>query len=264
MEHLLTIAVRHRIEDLTRREFMFSALGAALLVACGDDDDDDDDGSGAGSTPAPATRTVDSASGKITVPADPQRVICIDYFTAIFLIELGLTPVGGIDYSWIDSTSMFPEYVEPLKALTNIGEITSTNFEQVTALHPDLILGPTPGSRYDNSRGAMDTLVSVAPVAAVDFGQSGDWRGPFAQTAEIINRSDRLTPIRAAYEQAISAAKSAHADQLANTTVSVIDYAQDGQYAIDLPKSGNGVVLGDLGVRFGQAAIDDGTNSREL
>lgn len=33
-----------RIEDLTRREFMFSALGATLLIACGDADEDAEPG----------------------------------------------------------------------------------------------------------------------------------------------------------------------------------------------------------------------------
>ena len=52
-----------------------------------------------------------------------------------------------------------------LKRIPNIGDITRTDYEAVTKLHPDLILGPTPGSRYDNSKGAMRTLSAVAPAA---------------------------------------------------------------------------------------------------
>ncbi|HVV31212.1 MAG TPA: ABC transporter substrate-binding protein [Mycobacteriales bacterium] len=245
--------------ELTRRGFLAGAAGTALLAglaACGD--------GGSPSAAVPTTRTIDTGRGRVTVPADPRRVVCIDYFTAVFLIELGLTPVGGIDYSWVDRTTMFPSYVAPLKALPDIGEITSTNIEKVVDLHPDLILGPTPGSRYDNSKGAMGKLGSVAPVASVDFGKSGDWRGPFAQTANIVNRQQQLAPLLASYRDAVKKTKETYRGLLARIVVSVVDYAQSGQYAVDLPRSGNGVVLADLGVRFGKASVDDGTNSREL
>jgi iron complex transport system substrate-binding protein len=159
---------------------------------------------------------------------------------------------------------MFPAYVAPLQELADIGEITATSFEKVAALRPDLILGPKAGSRYDNSQGALAKLGSVAPVASIDFGRSGDWRAPFAQTADVLNRADALAPIQASYQAKVAAARSAYAGQLGSTVVSVVDYAEGGQFALDLPRSGNGVVLADLGIRFGAASADNGTNSTEL
>jgi iron complex transport system substrate-binding protein len=248
-------------DDLTRRGLLGGGLGLAALAglaACGSD------GPSAAPSAAPTERTVDTATGKVSVPADPARVVSIDYFTPIFCLELGLTPVGGIDFSWVDASSMYPDYIAPLKAMRNIGEITSTNFEQVVALTPDLILGPTPGSTYDNSKGALAKLDTVAPVATVDFGQTGDWRGPIAQCAEIIGRSDALEPLKAAYEKAIASAKATYADLIAGTTVTMIDYAGDGQFALDLPQSSSGLVLADLGMTFGAASADNGTNSVSL
>jgi iron complex transport system substrate-binding protein len=207
---------------------------------------------------------VTTVDGTFTVPAHPQHVVCIDYFTAIFLVELGLTPAGGIDYSWVDPSSMYEPYIPILTKIPNIGQITSTKFEKVVALQPDLILGPTPGSRYDNSKGAMSTLKAVAPVASVDFGQTGDWRSPLEQTAQLVNRVDRLQPLIASYQAAVAKARSDYADVLSSTVVSVVDYSQDGTFSLDLPKSTDGVVLADLGVRFGAASADNGTNSREL
>jgi len=247
------------VDELTRRGFLGGALGTAGLLAlsaCGQDD--------TSPTTESSTRVVDTANGRVTVPAHPSRVVCIDYFTAIFSLELGLTPVGGIDYSWVDTSSMFPAYVPMLKRLADIGQITSTKIEKVAELKPDLILGPTPGSRYDNSKGAMKTLSSLAPVASVDFGQSGDWRSPFEQTAAILNRTEQLKPLVASYQAKLQQVRSAHAATLAKTTVSIVDYAQNGNFAVDLPLSGDGVVLKDLGVRFGKASADNGTNTREL
>lgn len=247
------------VEALTRRGFLTGTIGTAALLgltACS--------GNSSGGSDASAMRKATTVDGTFDVPTDPKRVVCIDYFTAIFLIELGLTPVGGIDYSWADAGSMYPAYVETLKKLPDIGDITSTNYEKITALHPDLILGPTPGSRYDNSKGAMAALGAIASVASVNFGKTGDWRGPFEQTATLVNRSAQLKPLVNSYQAKVAKAKKDYAEPLASTVVSVVDYSQDGNFALDLPKSTDGVVLADLGVRFGQASADDGSNSREL
>lgn len=248
------------VDELTRRGLLAGGLTAAAalgLSACGTQEP-------AAPSPTASTRTVRTVDGTVSVPADPRRVVCIDYFTGIFLVELGLPPAGGIDYSWVDDGSMFPAYVPILKRIPSIGEITSTKIEKVTALHPDLILGPTPGSRYDNSKGAMKTLTSVAPVASVDFGATGDWRGPFEQTANLVGRTARLAPLVASYRKAVETAKKTYADVLASTVVSVVDYSQDGVFALDLPRSTDGVVLADLGVRFGTASADNGSSTKEL
>ena len=248
------------VDELTRRGFLAGGLGAAGLLglaACGASGDHPD----GSSSPVATTRSVHTTAGSFTVPIHPARVVCIDYFTAIFLVELGLPPAGGIDFSWVDDSSMYPAYVPILKRLADIGQITSTNYEKVTALHPDLILGPTPGSRYDNSKGAMRKLTSVAPVASVDFGQSGDWRSPFAQTAELVNRTSRLRPLVAAYDRTVAQARQKYGDLLTDTVVSIVDYSQNGNFAVDLPKSGDGLVLADAPAHW---ALPAGHPSTEL
>ncbi|MGC4112272.1 MAG: ABC transporter substrate-binding protein [Nocardioides sp.] len=249
------------VDELTRRGFLAAGAGAvavAGLDACGPSGSPDDTPAGS------ATRRVTTPDGSITVPTHPTQVVSVDYFTGIFLVELGLVPAGGIDYSWVDPSTMYPPYVPILKKIPDIGQITSTDIEKVAALHPDLILGPTPGSRYDNSKGAIPKLKSLAPVGTVDFDQTGDWRGPLHQAAQLVNRTDQLQPIATAYQNAIDAAKTRYADLLATTVVSILDYSQDGTFALDLPRSTDGVMLADLGVRFGQASADNGTSTREL
>lgn len=54
-----------RIEDLGRREFMFGAFAAALLIACGSDDE-------AASPTATPTRLVETPLGPVTVPFSPR------------------------------------------------------------------------------------------------------------------------------------------------------------------------------------------------
>jgi iron complex transport system substrate-binding protein len=238
-------------QTLTRRAALGGAFATALLAlaACSSD----------GGADATSTRKV----GGVAVPTDPKRVVGVDYFSPIFLTELGIAPVGGIDYSWVDDSSMLPAYVPLLKKVADIGQITATDVEKVAALRPDLILGPTPGSRYDNAPGALAKLESVAPVVSIDFGETGDWRGPFAQAAAAVNRSAELEALRSRYQDAVAAFKSKHAASLDGAVIASLNYAQDGNFAVDLAPSSAGVVYRDAGFRFGAASQGDDSNGRE-
>ncbi len=240
------------LDDLTRRTLIGAVgIGAAFFLAgC----TPDRAGSGA------ATRKVRTPQGTYTVPQDPKRVVCIDYYSGIFLTELGMKPVGGIDYSWVDPSSMFEGYIEPLKAIRSIGEITATNTEKVATLEPDLILGPTPGSLYDNSPGAMKKLAQIAATATIDFGKTGDWREPYRQAADEVNRLAEHDRLRSEYEEAVAGVKKRRADAIAATTIASLNYAQDGNVSVDLAPSSAGVVYEDLGLRFTAPARGTGSN----
>lgn len=239
------------VDDISRRT-MLGALGIAgalMLAGC----------TPAQSGSAKATRTVKTPQGEYEVPADPERVVCIDYYSGIFLTELGMKPVGGIDYSWVDASSMYEPYVKPLKAIHSVGEITSTNTEKVAALNPDLVLGPTPGSLYDNSPGAMKKLAQVAATATIDFGKTGDWRPPYEQAADEVNRLAEHDGLKKEYGDAVAALKAKRADAIAATTIASLNYSQDGNFSVDLAPSSAGVVYQDLGLTF--ASVARGTDS---
>lgn len=244
------------VDDLSRRTLLgaLSIAGALVLAGCTTDTE----------TASGRTRTVCTPQGEYTVPADPKRVVCIDYYSGIFLTELGLAPVGGIDYSWVDASSMFEPYIPKLRAIPDIGEITATNTEKVAARRPDLILGPTPGSTYDNSPGAMAKLAKIAPTATIDFGATGDWRGPYEQAADEVNRVVEHDRLKQAYLHAVARVKAARADAIASTTIASLNYAQDGNFSVDLAPSSAGVVYSDLGLTFTAPARGTGANGVEL
>ena len=76
-----------RIEDLTRRELLASAL-AELLIACSDDYDPVEE-------PASTSRRLDDHWGEVEVPAAPTRIISGDTITLASLYALGVKPVGS-------------------------------------------------------------------------------------------------------------------------------------------------------------------------
>lgn len=234
--------------DLTRRTLFGGATAAAALLALAACTPSDT------ATGDATSRAVDIAGKRYDLPTDPKRVVSIDYFSGVFLTELGLPPVGGIDYSWVDDASMYPAYVSTLKHIGGIGKITATNIEKAAALKPDLVIGPTPGSQYDNSPGALKKLGSIAPAVAIDFGTTGDWRAPYAETAKAVNRTAKLQSLRSAYLSKITAAKQSHGSVIERTTIASLNYAQDGNFTLDLAPSSAGVVYSDLGLTFTSAA----------
>lgn len=243
-------------DGLSRRTLLgaVGVAGALLLAGCAPADEKG----------AKGMRTVTTPQGEYRVPVDPQRVVCIDYYSGIFLTELGLKPVGGIDYSWVDASSMYEPYIRPLTAIHSIGEITATNTEKVAALRPDLVLGPTPGSLYDNSPGAMKKLAQISATATIDFGTTGDWRPPYQQAADEVNRRAEHDTRKAAYLAAVDEVRRTRADVIATTRIASLNYAQDGNVSVDLAPSSAGVVYGDLGLAFPTSARGTDSNGVSL
>lgn len=123
------------IEDLTRRDFMFSAFGAALLIACGDDDPDE--------APEGATRQVQDLFGTVEVPVSPQRVLLLGHQVAGNAVFLGfpVDRIAGVAWGGPDVPNIeyLPEH-EALAQVPNAGEIFEPDLERIVALEPDLII----------------------------------------------------------------------------------------------------------------------------
>ncbi|ODP27544.1 Iron(3+)-hydroxamate-binding protein FhuD [Paenibacillus nuruki] len=79
-----------------------------------------------------ATRTIDTAKGKVTIPTNPKRIVSTYYHGT--LIALGLTPVGANKEWWMGS----PFLKEQEQSISDIG--TPTSLEKVVELNPDLIV----------------------------------------------------------------------------------------------------------------------------
>jgi iron complex transport system substrate-binding protein len=79
-----------------------------------------------------ATRTIETAKGQVTIPANPQRIVSTYYHGT--LIALGLHPIGANKEWWMGS----PFLKEQEKGIEDIG--TPTSLEKVVELNPDLII----------------------------------------------------------------------------------------------------------------------------
>jgi iron complex transport system substrate-binding protein len=181
-----------------RRVAAVVVAGAALVAACGGDDDD---GAAAGTEPAAATTPVTDAPtateapgttsapaptdapassddpvgeaafpvsiehkfGTTTIEAEPQRVVSVGFNDQDALLALGVVPVGIREWYGEQPFATWPWAIDALgDAEPEVLASAELNFEQITALEPDLIVGLSSGM----TESEYATLSGIAPTIA--------------------------------------------------------------------------------------------------
>ena len=230
------------IDELTRREFLGGATGTAALLgaaAC--------NSSSTSSAPRPSSRTVDTAHGKVTVPADPARIVCVDTYTVSALLDVGRTPVGVGGGA---ADLILPKYRRAYNAIDKVASASQqVDVEAIAALHPDLILGVD----YPYIANLRAKLAKLAPVAIFTWRTSGDWASMAASASTAVGRSSQEAGLERRYRDRANGIKTRYADVLSRVRVDLVT-AGGGQAYLWLPASGVATVLADAGVRFGDAS----------
>jgi iron complex transport system substrate-binding protein len=151
------------------------AASIVLLVGCGSDDDDGANAAPSSTIePAPATSaaefpvTIEHKYGETTIPEQPERVVTVGFADQDALLALGVIPVGIRDWYGEQPFATWPWAQDALgDAEPEVLPSTELNFEQISALDPDLIVGISSGMTDQE----YATLSEIAPTVA----QSGDY-----------------------------------------------------------------------------------------
>ncbi|WP_031461556.1 ABC transporter substrate-binding protein [Paenibacillus polymyxa] len=141
----------------------FAVFLMVVLAACGNapSSNQTNDKSGTdtlnGQSKSVATREyVDATGKKISIPANPQRVVTTQYLDA--MLALGVKPVGAASHV------LEGDYLKgKIDGIADIGN--PTNVEKVLELQPDLII-----ATEDTSPEVREQLEKIAPTVAVSFG----------------------------------------------------------------------------------------------
>ena len=158
--------------NATQRLALVLALGAAALTACGSGEDDDavsdaTEPSIEGAPEATFPVTIEHKYGETTIPEQPERVVSVGFADQDALLALGVTPVGIRDWYGEQPFATWPWAIDELgDAEPTVLSAAELNFEQISALEPDLIIGISSGM----TEAEYATLSAIAPTVA----QSGD------------------------------------------------------------------------------------------
>lgn len=176
--------------SLNRRSVLWGAgaLGLGALVSgCSSSQSGSADPDGA------AARTIAHKFGSTQISGTPQRVVTVGLTDQDYLLALGTVPVGVRDWFGDQPGGLWPWAREKAGgAVPAVLPIESLNVEQIAALRPDLVVGPSSGL----TRAEYDALSGIAPTVAQPA-EFADYGAPWQKITEMVGAALGL-PDRAA------------------------------------------------------------------
>jgi len=233
------------VDELTRRGFLAGVAGSAALLgltACGTRGG----ATGSGTSPSRSTRTVSTIHGDVAVPANPARVVTVSFVGAANLLDLGVTPIGGVTAG----VEFLPDYQSKLATMPLVANTAGqVQLETVASLRPDLIVG---SDWADPSKALLpyEKLTTIAPTALFEQAASvGNWETQAQGYAEAVNCLDKLAPLRDALTDAQEQIRRTYADLLRTQRWVLINASASGWYRYSAQAS-HAKVLAGAGVQF--------------
>lgn len=204
-------------------------------------------------TAAPAAeKTVTDAMGhKVTVPANPQRVI--GSYLEDYLVTLGVTPVA----QW-SVTNGTQEYLAD--ALKDVPPISyDLPLEAVTSFTPDFHIVQSEGSVQN---GLYDQLNKIAPTYVLGDEVSKDWRKSLLTIGDLLNKTPEAEAAIAAYDQKAADAKAKISAAVGDESVAILWLVQKNFFIVDETRTSGSVLYGDLGLKLPNLATEIPSESR--
>ncbi|MFH9613620.1 ABC transporter substrate-binding protein [Streptomyces pratensis] len=195
--------------SIRRTSGLVGILSLSLVLAgCGSSSED----GGSEASEKNSTRVFAADNGKITIPADPKRVVATGYAVPA-LIEAD-APLVGIS-SWKRGEPMMSkEDLAEYKKLTKVAgeQAAETNYEAIAEAEPDLIVIGVPAPVLGDID--VERLESIAPVVAIGPSLPSAWRDLSRKQADAAGATEEFDAGQKAYEAKAAELKTKYADVL--------------------------------------------------
>ncbi|ARF72850.1 iron-siderophore ABC transporter substrate-binding protein [Kitasatospora albolonga] len=197
-----------------------AVLGATSCSASGEGAKGDGGSAGKGS----GTRTVTDIAGKVEVPAEPKRIVSVDFYSPATLVDLGVKPVGVVEGFDSDDPDLRPKrYHDALKDTATVGTYYELNIEAVAQQNPDMIFAETRFLR----KGELKRLQGIAPVVQLDAAGVGAWKERTLMIGAAVGKTAEIEKQAAVFEKRADELKKKYADVLEKNRIAVFAYGQD-------------------------------------
>lgn len=235
---------------LGRRGFLLGCVGLTAAACATGPREPGNRGTG-------PTRTVETDKGAVEVPANPRRVVCLDQYSTLAMLDVGARPVATIDGldEWL------PErYLRTYRELPRVGGYQADP-ERILRMRPDVIIGNSAFTLGDGS--SYEQLSAIAPTVILPAVTAGEWTTMALRVGEVINRDADMKRLRERYLERAHEIKGRYRDELANRRFSLVAAFENGQWNLCFPDSWSGVVLAEAGCRFASASAGKTGTSQE-
>lgn len=217
-------------------------------------------GEKAGTSADAGTRTVETAFGPVTIPADPQNVVALEGGTGP-LLEAGIVPVATADGDWADS--FLPEEFEQVADLPIVMGADGWDYEKIASLKPDLIVGFVRGGKEEElsaeKKADFDKLSQIAPTVLIRATGSATVKDASVEIATALGAGEEATASQAAYEARVAEIKETYGDVIAANTFAGLDSYEEVTVYSQI--SWLGGILHDIGAPLPAVVADETTEN---
>lgn len=182
-------------------------------------------------------RTIRHAMGETTLEARPARIVTLDTGELDAMAELGIKPVGAVDYG----ADGLPKYFDPaeIAGVEVVGTIQEPNLEAIARLKPDLILSSK--LRHEKIYGQLS---QIAPTVFAER-PGVTWKQNFTLYSQAVGAEAEAEATVARYEARVAELNEVLPNP--RPEVSVVRVMADGQVRLYQRANFLGVLLTDLG-----------------
>ncbi|MGC2942576.1 MULTISPECIES: ABC transporter substrate-binding protein [unclassified Brevibacterium] len=192
---------------LRRISALFVGAGLLLISACADPTSAADDSSSASGS---ETRVVTTEQGEVEVPADPQRVVVLNYALAGYLFDPDV-PVVATTPEVTETDGEFSQFWSEEAEAQGTEFLPWSNdgfdLEAIIAADPDLIIAGGIGFPLKHATDSYDRLQEVAPTVLVS-GDKQTWQDQFSFIAsDVLGRQADYEKFVSVYEDRVAEVK---------------------------------------------------------
>ncbi|KPC83913.1 MULTISPECIES: ABC transporter substrate-binding protein [Streptomyces] len=247
--------------SIRRTSGLVGAVSLALVLAgCGSSSE-----GGPDTAEQSGTRVFTADNGKITIPADPKRVVATGYAVPV-MIEAG-APLVGISSWQRGEPMMTDEDLATYKKLTKVAgeQAAETNYEAVAEAEPDLIVIGVPAPVL----GDIDVkrLESIAPVVAIGPTVPSAWRELSRKQADAAGALKKFDAAQDAYEAEAAELAAKYKDVLPKLKlghVGAYGEVAKGTFQREFGGSWGTNVAEDVGAKYYGKVKESGPGSRSV
>ncbi|MEU8625574.1 ABC transporter substrate-binding protein [Streptomyces sp. NPDC048669] len=231
-----------------------------LLAACGSSSEGGSDTSKEG-----RTRVFAADNGKITIPADPKRVVATGYAVPA-MIEAD-APLVGISSWQRGEPMMTKDDLATYKKLPKVAgeQAAETNYEAVAEAEPDLIIIGVPAPVLGDID--IKRLESIAPVVAIGPTVPSAWRELSRKQSDAAGALKQFDVAKNTYEEKAAALAKKYKDvlpQLKLGHVGAYGDAAKGTFQREFDGSWGTNIAVDIGAKYYGKVKKSGPGSQSV
>lgn len=231
-------------------------LPLAALAACSGESSDSSSASGSASGSdagsSSGERTVTDAMGtKVTVPANPTKVVILHYAGVQAALDLGVVPIGMGEAGDVGAK---PEDVVPSALWDQIKDVpVVTNssgepeIEKIAGLEPDLIL-----AHNVTEEDVIKQLGEIAPVYqwTLRGKDRADWQLRVKEVADALNKTSAYDQLKSDWDKTLADVKDKRKDVIDGLVVGVLSSYSEGNFYAWAENNMPGTILTPLGLTY--------------